>query len=539
MSVWEDYARGVDSGAVPSGELMRLAARRFLDDLGRGDLEFRGDLVERAVRFIGLLRHFKGDSAGKPFTLEPWQQFIVANILGFYVKATGRRRYVSSYLEVSRKQGKTALAAALCTYFMIGDGVDGAEVMLAANSFEQAKIAYEFCAVFARQLDPRQKSLKVMRDRVLLRRNNSKLIVCSSDSDKLDGHQPYFGLIDEYHAAPTTKTRDVIKSGMNLPDSHLMVITTAGFNKAYPCHKLRTTCAEVLRGLKEDDGMFVAIYAMDDGDDWRDESAWPKCVPNLGVTVTMDYIRQQVQAAVNNPQEETGVRTKTLNQWCDTQKVWLPDSLVMAATGKVDLKAHAGRRCWVGVDLASVSDMSAVCYLFEGDDGRLVFKTDYYLPAESAERGVNREWYAYLARTGQLTLTPGNVTDYDYITRDLQACPLRVGKIGYDPWNSTSWATRCTELGMPLDQYFQNIGNLTKPTKELQRLLLCGKAILDDNECTRWMFRNVAMKEDVNENIRPVKGAGPEGKIDGIIAMVIALGERMTTPNFGNKIFVI
>lgn len=123
-------------GKVVCCESIKLACKRFLSDLERSDLDFREDVVDNAIDFIGILKHFAGKSSGKPFILENWQQFIIANILGFYWKDTDSRRFTSSYIEVSRKNGKTALAAALCMYFLIADGEDGAEVDLAANSKE-------------------------------------------------------------------------------------------------------------------------------------------------------------------------------------------------------------------------------------------------------------------------------------------------------------------------------------------------------------------------------------------------------------------
>ena len=127
------YAQDVLNGSIVAGELVRLACKRFIDDLERPDLEFRAEIVDRFITFCSLLKHFKGKSAGEQFKLEPWQQFIGANILGFYYKNTDDRKYTNSLICVARKMGKTCLAAAFCLWFLIGDGESGAEVDLAAN----------------------------------------------------------------------------------------------------------------------------------------------------------------------------------------------------------------------------------------------------------------------------------------------------------------------------------------------------------------------------------------------------------------------
>ena len=135
MKPYYQYAEDIVAGNIIAGDTIRLACKRFISDLKRNDMVFKESVVDRAINFISTLKHFAGKSSGSNFILEDWQQFIIANILGFYW-LSGERRFTSSYIEVSRKNGKTALAAALCLYYLIADGEDGAEVDLAANSKE-------------------------------------------------------------------------------------------------------------------------------------------------------------------------------------------------------------------------------------------------------------------------------------------------------------------------------------------------------------------------------------------------------------------
>ena len=516
------------------GEAMRLAAKRFLKDLRRRDLIFYPDKVQRCFDFIAILRHFKGKSAGNPFVLEPWQEFIVANIVGFYWRRSGDRRFTASYIEVSRKNGKTALAAALCMYFLIWDGEQGAEVDLAANSKDQAKIAFEFCEQFARQLDRQQTDLKVYRDYIDFKSTVSRLNVFAADDTKLDGFNASFALLDEYHAAKNTRMRDVLKSSMGQrANPHLCTITTAGFDKTGPCYQLRSTCLDVLHGAKKDDSLFAAIYSMDDNDDWTQEKNWHKCTPNLDITVTTKYLREQVTSAINNPSEEVGVRTKNLNQWCDTVDVWIPEVYILRCTRRVEVSDFRDCLCWVGVDLAAVSDMTAVTCLFRReDDPKYYFKTWYYLPESCLTENSNKDLYRFWRQQGLLTITPGNVTDYDYITNDLMrvsnVCAIQ--RVGYDSYNSTQWAISATDLGLPLMPYSQSIGNFNKPTREFERLILSGLAVIDNNEITRWMFKNVALKYDYNGNCKPNKGLGSQKKIDGVISQIQAVGTYQDMP---------
>lgn len=540
MKGYYHYVEDVLNGKIVVGELIKLACQRFKDDLQREDIYFNESVVDKAINFIGTLKHFMGKSSGKHFKLENWQQFIIANIVGWYWKDENTRRFTSSYIEVSRKNGKTALAAALCLYYLIADGEDGAEVDLAANSKEQAKIAFEFCSSFSKQLDPKGKYLKPYRDNVQFALNNSKLKVFAADDSKLDGFNASFGLIDEYHAAKNSKVRDVIKSSMGMRNNpHLCTITTAGFDKTLPCYKLRSTSIEILNKLKTDDSMFIAIYSLDDKDNWTDKDNWVKCTPNLNVTVTSKYIKEQVQSAINNPSEEVGVKTKTLNLWCDVADVWLPESYIVRASKDIHLEDFRDCECYIGVDLSATSDLTAVSYLIEKDN-IYYFKTDYYLPESALVDKPDRETYKLWKQQGLITITTGNVTDYDYITNDIVAASniLNIQKIGYDKWNATQWAIHATEIGLPLEEYPQTMGNFNRPTKELERLILSGNTVIDNNEITRWCFRNVELKSDYNGNVKPNKGIKSK-KIDGVIAIIQALGMYLTVPHYSNEILTI
>lgn len=537
-----DYAVKVCSGEIVVGELVKLSAIRFLKDLERPDLEFREEKVEHAINFISTLKHYTGSHAGKPFILQPWQSFIVANIVGFYYKDSGLRKYTSSYIEVSRKQGKTALAAALCLYFLIADGESGAEVLLAANSKEQAKISFQMCSKFAKGLDPEGKFLISYRADILFNATDSKLKVLAADDSRLDGWNASFGLLDEYHAAKTSKVRDVIKSSMGMRQNpHLSTITTAGFDKTLPCYSLRNTAIEILNGLKDDDEMFIAIYTLDISDDWRDSKNWVKAAPNLGVTVSEKYLQSQVNQALNNPSDEVGVKTKNLNLWCDSVDVWIPESYIIKASKPIKLSDFNDDDaiCYVGVDLASVSDLTAVSYLVVSD-GIYYFKTFYYLPETALIEKADKELYKLWKNQGYLQVTSGNVTDYDYITKNLsdnfENLPIR--SISYDSWNATQFAIQCTQLGLPLEPYSQSIGNFNIPTKELERLILSGKVVIDNNEITRFCFRNVTLKLDHNGNCKPNKNSD-RLKIDGVISMLMALGGFLKTPQYTNEIQLI
>lgn len=539
------YAQDVLNGSIVAGELVKLACKRFMSDLERPDLEFRAEIVDRFITFCSLIKHFKGKSANEKFILENWQQFIAANIIGFYYKNTDDRKYTNSLICVSRKQGKTALAALFCLWFLIGDGESGAEVDLAANSRQQAQIAYEFCTNYARQLDPSGKELKCLRTGIKLKLNDSNLNVFAADSTKLDGFNASFALIDEYHAAKDSRLYDVLKSSQGQrKNPHLMVISTVGFSITSPFKKLYDTDCEILHGLKEDDSTFAMIFALDDGDDWRDEKVWRKIAPNLDITVTTKYLREQVIQAENNVSAETGILVKNFNIWQQVTNIWIPDSYVNRCFKKISYSDfnEDTSLCYCGTDLAAVGDMTAVsCMFTKDDDDKLYFITEYFLPKTALTESPNRELYKQWKRQGLLTITEGNVTDYTYITRMMlkRNSHIPIRKVAYDSWNSTQWAIEATEQGLPLEPYSQSIGNFNRPTRELERLIRSQKVVFQTNEITRWMFRNVLLKHDHNDNVKPTKGGTGNQKIDGVIAILEALGIYLLEPRYSGEIFTV
>ncbi len=548
-SPYYQYAQDVISGKETACLYVRHACQRFINDLQRTDIEFHPEKVSRVVRFVRTLRHFKGKHKGKPFILRPWQHFIVANLYGFYKWVTDEdtgeryytRRFHKAYIEMARKQGKSALAAALALYQFCYDNEDGAECVLAANAREQAKIVLNLCTGFVRSLDPRSKTFHILRNSIEYKAKMSILKVVSADSTKLDGFECSFYEQDEYHAASNSKLYDVLQSSTGTRVSPMgMVITTAGFNLDGPCYKMREVCTEILRGLKEDDNQFAIIYTLDETDDWRDETTWKKVAPNLGVTVTRDYMRGEVKAAVNDPSKEVGVRTKTFNQWMHSEEVWVPDEFVLDAMHKFDFSKYQGWSVWLGVDLSSVSDLTAINFLFYDPDTDTFDNKSYaFLPLESITTKQNRDKYVAWMKEGYLLATPGNVVDYDFILdliqKNVETYDLAVQCIAYDTWNATQFAIKGTQLGYVMQGYSQSIGSFSRPTKEVERRLLSKTWKMDFSPIVRWCYANVSIRTDANENEKPIKTQDAV-KIDIVIAQIMSLGGWMVTQGYAGGV---
>lgn len=539
------YAHDVLDGKVVAGELVKLACARFLRFLEDERYEFRPEAVDRVVRFIRHLRHTTGQQhGGKPFILEPWQEFMVAGVFGFFHKDDGTRLTKSVYVQIARKCGKTALSAAIACYGLIADREPSAEVDLVANSREQAQVAFTFCSNYAKGLNPKGNRLKIYRNKIEFPEMLSRLTLYSSDSSKMDGHNSHMALIDELHASQDGgRMRDVLASSMAMRENPLLIIiTTAGFDKSGPCYATRTVCTEILRGLKEDDSQFALIYELDEGDDWTDESVWKKANPNLDITVRRKFLREQVLKARNNPIEEVGIKTKNFNVWCAAEMTWIPDHYITAASQDFRLTDFKGMDAWVGIDLAATSDLTALGLVIP-DGEKYYFYARYYVPETALQEGRYKVLYREWRRRGLITVTPGNVTDYDYILNDLVELSklLNIQRIAYDAWQATQFVIYAEEAGLPMEPFSQAIGNFNRCTKEMERLMLSGRAVLHNNEVNRFCFRNVTLKVDHNGNSKPTKCASGSGrsmdttaKIDGVVAMLESLGIMLTSPGYNN-----
>lgn len=534
------YKYAVDGvkGRIVMGELTRLACQRFLSDLQRDDLVFRADIVEKFARFAKMFKHFKGRGAGQPFILEPWEWFFCANVLGWYWKDSDTRRFTSNLLCISRKQGKSALSALLTLWFLIADGEPSPECALAANSRDQAKVLYEFVKVWASQIDPRGKDLNILRNGIECATNHGKVTVFAADAQMLDGHDISYFCVDEYGGAKTSAVYDVLRSAQGQRKNPVgMVISTAGYLLDGPFKKMYDMYVEILHGLKEDDSSFGLIFALDENDKYEDKEIWQKIAPNLGITVSEKYLQEQIIYAKNNPSGEVGVLTKNFNCWVSSAQTWLPESYIMKVMDNVNLDDFDPRSTtlYIGQDLASTGDLSCTTLLITNSrDSKIYLKNYYYLPESALRESSNRDLYQYWHRTGQLTVTEGNVTHYDYILNDILKIRKKfvIRSLGHDPWNSSQYIISCTEKGLPTKPISQSLANLNRPTKELERLIKQGTDIvIDRNEVTMFCYRNACPRYDEKDNIRITK-TSYEQKIDGVISHIIALCAYLDTPRF-------
>lgn len=531
------YPFDVVEGKITVCRNIRLCCERFIRFLDRDDMYFDVKAVEKVINFTKQLKHFKGQYAGKQFLLEDWQKFIYAGVYGFKWKKNKLRVTRTFILSIGRKNGKSSLLSAMALYALIADGEKGAECTIAANSAKQASILFDMASRYIKSVDPKEKYFRRFRDKILFDLTDSKIDVVSSDNSKLDGKNCSFAVVDEIAAAPDSGTFDILEESMGSRNQPLMCCcSTRGFQLSGFYKELEDGAIEVLEGVREDDSLFPVVYTLDKDDDWKDEEVWIKANPNLGVSLSKDFIKQQIKKSENAPSQEISIKTKLLNLWVSSSDTWIPMQYIYDSMKVVDINKFKDAYCFVGIDLSAVSDLTCITCLIE-NEYKYYVKNWYFLPSSALTNNPNEEKYKRWVNQGYLIATQGNVTDYDEVLKLLMklqnVVPIQL--VSYDMWNSTQWAISATEQGLPLQPYSQSIQSMNRPTKELERLIRSGKVIIDKNPITSFCFENAVPKLDWNDNIKIVKNSQMQ-KIDGVISIIMALGGLLSNQTYDNSI---
>lgn len=529
------YAADVIEGRIPAGKYVRLACQRFFDDLERQcreDWPYRFDegKADRACNFMQLMPHTKGRWAAKKerLTLQPWQCFIECNLFGWVHKETDKRRFRESYEEEPRKNGKSLRLAARGLYLFCADNEAGAEVYSGATTEKQA---YE---VFRPAWQMVHK-LSSLRERYGIEQaGNSKnpgAMYVMEDMSKFetligkpgDGASPHAALVDEYHEHDTDHMVDAMQTGMGAREQPLLsIITTAGTNLAGPCYQKRRDIIRILEGQIEDDTVFGIIYGLDEDDRWDDPESLKKANPNFAISVFPDFLLSQLAQARRSASKQNAFRTKHLNEWVGARTVWMNILAWQRQRREFSIEEFSDCPCWIGVDLASKRDVAAAVLLF--DRGGEYFSVPKFYVPEAAL--VENERYRDFATEGCMTVTPGNMTDYEFIETDLQklAASCDVRKIGFDEWQANYLITRLQPgLEDRIVVYNQNVRNMSEPMKEVEARVIDRTFWHNGNSMQNWMMGNVSARIDAKENIYPRKEVETE-KIDGVVALIMAMG---------------
>jgi phage terminase large subunit-like protein len=493
-----------------------------------GGAHYNHESAELVVGFFAeCLRHQKGELAGKPFELEPWQADLLRTLWGWRRK-DGTRRFREAWIEVPRKNGKSTLAAGIALALLFLDRELGAEIFSAAADREQARIVYEIASGMVSAEDELLRRTTVLRSAIVYEREGSSYKPISSDAFTKHGLNAHGAVCDEVHAWPTAELFEVLQTSMGARRQPLLVsITTAGHDRETLAWRKHLYAEKVRDRVISDPAFLPCIFAAGEKDDWTSEETWARANPGLGTSLSLEYLRRECARAKEEPTYENAFRRLHLNQWTEQAVRWIQMHKWDAAPRLAALEELRGRPCWVGLDLASTLDLTAACQVWAFPDGTYACRPHFWVPGENAEQRERRDKVPYLtwAKQGFVTLTEGNVCDYERLHDDLLQLhrEWNVEGIAIDPWNSRQLSTQLGAQGVNVVEFRQGFASFADPCRHLERLVMAGMLAHGGNPVLRWCASNVAVEIDAAGNMKPSKRRSTE-RIDGMVALLMGLG---------------
>jgi phage terminase large subunit-like protein len=490
--------------------------------------------AQKAIDFFGLLKLVEGQEAGKPWPLMPWMEYEVLRPLFGYKRADGTRLYRTAWVEVPRKNAKTTLAAAIALYGLTADGEPGAQCYIGARDRAQAKLCFDLARKMVEASPALKSRCRAVRSYIEVPKTGGILRALSGDAPGLHGLNAHVAILDEVHAHKSREVWDVMSSSVGARRQPLVMgITTAGvFDPTHIAWEMHDYAIRVAEGDLSDPSFLTVIYAADTDDQWDKEETWSKANPSLDISVSRDFLRDEVRKAQVSPARQTTFAQLYLNRWTREVSRWL-DMHEWDECGlqPIDLASLQERSCYIGLDLSSTTDVTAAVALFPDDDGQsFQVVPHFWLPEANLAEREKRDHlpYSQWAASGHLTLTPGNVVDYRYIRDWLVAFADKhyVLELAYDPWNATGLVTELAEMGMRVAPTRQGFATMSAPTKELERLVLTRGLQHGGHPVLRAHADAALVKVDPAGNLKPDK-ATSVSRIDGVVATVMALNSAM------------
>lgn len=491
--------------------------------------------ADRAVRFFEMLRHTDGKFYNQPFTLLPWQKQVIRDVYGT-VKADGNRQYKYVYLEVPKKNGKSEIAAGAALYHLFADGEMSGEIYGCAVDRSQAGIVYRVARDMIDLVPALAKRARVRDSAKSITDKTTKSVyqVLSADAFRKHGYKVSACIFDELHAQPNRSLWDVMtfETGATRAQPIWWVITTAGDDpdRVSLGWEIHEYAKKILSGQIVDPSYYVVIYNYE-GDDIWNEANWFQANPSLGTAKSLDSMRETAITAKNKPADERLFRWLDLNQWITTKlTTWLPLDLFDATIGSWSRTDLAGRDCYIGLDLSTTTDLSAICGIFPPQntqqDWRVIW--DAFIPADNMAERIRNDHVPYdqWLAGGHLTATPGDTIDYTEIHKRILCWKAlyNVQEIDAD----RAFATMLLQVLENEDRMVcvdipQTFVSLTDPLNQTEILLkgkppaadeqvklvngtlLTGRMTHEANSVARWCFGNTSIVKNGQGFIKYVK----------------------------------
>lgn len=477
---------------------------------------FSAEKADFAVAFFENLRHTKGKFFGKPFTLLEWEKKIIRDVYGT-LRADGLRQYQFVYLEIPKKNGKSELAAGAALLHLFGDGEVMGEVYGCAADRGQASLVFDVAVEMINQVPALKKraKLNLSTKRITDKLTGTYYQVLSADAFTKHGFSVSACLFDELHAQPNRKLWDVMTFGAGDAREQPIwwIITTAGDDpdRVSICWEQHEYAMGILSGDKIDPRWYVAIFSYD-GDDIYNEENWYKANPSLGHTISVEGMRGAAMGAMQKKADERLFRWLRLNQWVTSKlTTWQDLDLFTATNGEWDRLSLIGKDCFVGMDLSTTTDLSAIALVFppQGDqlDWRVIWEC--WIPEVGMQERVDQDHVPYdiWTKDGWVNATEGEVIDYTKIEEKILLYQklYNIKELGADRTFAAMLIQRLEQKGIVCADIPQNYATLTGPMNQIEMLLKQHKLTHEPHPVAKWCFGNTAIAKNGNGQIKYVK----------------------------------
>lgn len=527
------YYQAIQDGSVVVGKWVQLFYEYVVRGLENQSFFFDQKKANRAIKFIeSFCHHCEGrDDLLK---LELWQRAIVSVIFGV-VDADGLRTFREVVIVIGRKNGKTLFASAIIAYCLFLDGEYGAKVFCVAPKLDQADLVYSSFWQTIQKEPELEALIKRRKSDYYVESTNSSVKKIAFNSKKSDGYNPHLTVCDEIASWPGDqglKQYEVMKSALGARKQPLIIsISTSGYVNEGIYDELIKRSTRFLLGDSKEHRLAPFLYMIDDVSKWNDINELRKSNPNLGVSVSVDYLLEEIAVAEGSLSKKAEFLTKYANIKQNSSQAWLSTQAVDRASGpNLDLEQFRNTYCVGGIDLSRTTDLTACLAIIERA-GRLKVFSKFFLPAEKLEEATARDGLPYAAyvQRGILKLSGDNFVDYHdcfdwfkMLVEQYQIYPL---KVGYDRYTAQYLVQDMAAYGFHMDDVFQGY-NLTPVIRETEGLIKDGVLDIGDNDLLKVHLLNMALKTEAESGrSKPVK-MGANEHIDGGAALLDAMTVR-------------
>ena len=529
-----EYYQAIKDGSIIVGEYVRLWYEYIVKGLKKKSFFYDQKKANKSIKFVETFcHHHEGELAPNLIKLELWQKAFLSVIFGILDK-NGLRQFREIVLVVGRKSGKSLLCSAIAEYMAFLDGEYGARIFFVAPKLDQARICYDgFYQMLIKEPELNDMAKKRRTD-VYIESTNTSIQPLAFNAKKSDGLNPHLVVCDEFSAwqgDQGLKQYEVLKSALGArKQPRILSISTANYIEGL-YDELLKRCTSVLKGTSKETRLAPFIYQIDDVEKWNDINELQKSMPNLNVSVSVDYMLEEIAVAEQSLSKKAEFLTKYCNIKQNSSIAWLDSKVIEQAYGKhLNLEDFKGCYGVMGIDLSKTTDLTA-CSLLVEKDGIINAFTRFYLPTNKIDEATQRDGLPYRTyiQRGLLYESGENFIDYqdcfNWAKELIEKYKIYILQVGYDRYSSTYLINEMNQYGFHTDDVYQG-WNLSPVIDELEGLLKDKKINIGDNDLLKEHFYNSALKYNTENDRKQLIKIEPRAHVDGMASVLDALTVR-------------